>query len=381
MGTIIEMKEKLQEVYAQHAIIFDKGIQFILATLTFYEINGNLGFMKAAASPAVTLALAVICTFLPPIFIVFGATALILLHLYGVSLGALIVAALIFAVMYIFFFRLTPKMTMVVILMPLAFVFKVPLVVPMAYALLSTPVAITAIACGTVTYYMLEYFKVAASGLTGGEAPGLMEQLSTCTRQIFQNKEMWISVIASMIAFLVVYTLRKLSVNHAWTIAIIVGAVVYLAVGAAGDVVMGVKASYGAMVFGDIIAVIVGLVLEVLFFAVDYTRCENLQYEDDEYYYYVKAVPKLNVAKPEKQVKHISERKESEVMDAEAVREKRRRQPYSAQEGARHTDRRYNGDASRSGSHRSAGRLSGSHREGESVDEQLFRRSMQKELR
>lgn len=381
MDTIIEFKERLQEVYAQHAKIFDKGIQFILAILTFYEINGNLGFMKAAASPAVTLALAVICTFLPSIFIVFCATALVLVHLYGVSLGILAVAVLIFAVMYVFYFRLTPKMTMAVILTPLAFVFKIPFVVPMAYALLSTPVAITAIACGTVTYYMLEYFKVAASGLTGEDAPGLMEQLSTCTRQIFQNKEMWIAIIAFVIAFLVVYTLRRLSVNHAWTIAIIAGAVVYLAVGAAGDVVMGVKASYGAMIFGDVVAVVVGFVLEVLFFAVDYTRCESLQYEDDEYYYYVKAVPKLNVAKPEKQVKHISERKESEVIDAEAVREKRHRQPHSAQDGVRHTDGRHHGDASRNRSYHSTGSSSGSRHGGNSVDEQLFRRSMREEFR
>jgi len=41
-------------------------------------------------------------------------------------------------------------------------------------------------------------------------------------------------------------------------------------------------------------------------FSVDYERTEMVQFEDDEYYYYVKAVPKNLVAIPEKQVKKIN---------------------------------------------------------------------------
>ncbi|MFQ9120350.1 MAG: hypothetical protein ACLR4N_07255 [Mediterraneibacter faecis] len=49
----------------------------------------------------------------------------------------------------------------------------------------------------------------------------------------------------------------------------------------------------------------------------DYSRTENVQFEDDEYYYYVKAVPKVGVQMPEKQVKHITEHQEqeSEMLD------------------------------------------------------------------
>ena len=35
-------------------------------------------------------------------------------------------------------------------------------------------------------------------------------------------------------------------------------------------------------------------------------RAEKVQFEDDEYYYYVKAVPKVTVTRPEKQVKQIA---------------------------------------------------------------------------
>ncbi len=58
-----------------------------------------------------------------------------------------------------------------------------------------------------------------------------------------------------------------------------------------------------------------GLVLELFLFSVDYSRSERLQFEDDEYYYYVKAIPKVAMTTPEKTVKKINERQETEIID------------------------------------------------------------------
>ena len=101
---------------------------------------------------------------------------------------------------------------------------------------------------------------------------------------------------------------------------VVAGAVANIIVIAVGDIAFGVHTSYGPMIAGSIAAVVIGLVLELFFFTVDYARSENLQYEDDEYYYYVKAVPKISVAAPEKTVKRINERQETEIIDAEEVR-------------------------------------------------------------
>ena len=70
----------------------------------------------------------------------------------------------------------------------------------------------------------------------------------------------------------------------------------------------------------------------MFFFTVDYARSESLQFEDDEYYYYVKAIPKVSVSTPEKTVKRINERQETEIIDTEAVRknaERKREKPVS----------------------------------------------------
>lgn len=325
MDGLFVIKGKLQEIYAQRSLVIDKTAQFILAVLTFYTINQNVGFMKAAASPVATLALSAICTFFPVIMTVIAATALVMVHMYAVSIGMLAGTGMIFLVMYIFYFRLTPKMAVVVLLVPIAFVFKIPLAVPLAYALISTPVCMVAVACGTITYFMMEYVKKAAPGVSGSGLSGIMTQIPEYLKQVFQNKEMWITIAAFLLTFLVVYTIRRQSVNYAWKIAIAAGVVVNAVVNIVGDMALGVHTSYGALGTGSVVAVIAGLILELFFFAVDYTKSESLQYEDDEYYYYVKAIPKLSVAKPEKTVKRINGHRETEIMDTESVRNRRSR--------------------------------------------------------
>ena len=78
-------------------------------------------------------------------------------------------------------------------------------------------------------------------------------------------------------------------------------------VGASGNISLGLHMSYTMMILQWDSWCCNRLFLEVIFFSVDYSRTENVQFEDDEYYYYVKAVPKVGVQMPEKQVKHITE--------------------------------------------------------------------------
>ena len=322
MDMIYVFRGRIQELYAKNSKVFDKIFQFILAIVTFTVINHNVGFMKAVASPVASLALAVICTFLPLMVTVIMATVLILAHMFALSIGMLAVTAVIFLIMYIFYLRLTPKKALIVLLTPLAFFLKVPYIIPVACGLVATPISLIAISCGTIVYYMLEYVKKSSVNIENVGAKGMLTQVTKYVQQVFQNKEMWIVIVAFIICFFVVFTLRRTSMDHAWKVAIVAGAVVNVIVIVAGDIALGVHTSYGTLIGGNIGAIIIGLILELFLFSVDYARSENLQFEDDEYYYYVKAIPKVSVATPEKTVKRINERQETEIIDTETVRKK-----------------------------------------------------------
>ena len=320
MDNIYVLRGRLEELYGKHSKWFDKIFQFILAMLTFTVINQNIGFLKSAASPVVELGLAVICTFLPTLVTVVLATVLILTHTMAASIGMFAVTALIFLVMYIFYIRLTPKMALVVLFTPLAFILKVPFLVPVACALVYTPVSLVAVSCGTVVYYMMEFIKKSAGASKGTGGKAILYEITSYVQKVFLNKEMWIYIVAFIIGFYVIYTIRRQEIDHAWKIGIITGAIANVIVVAVGDIALGVDASYGSLILGNILAVVIGLILELFLFSVDYARSERLQFEDDEYYYYVKAIPKVSVTTPEKTVKKINERQETEIIDAEAVK-------------------------------------------------------------
>ena len=56
------------------------------------------------------------------------------------------------------------------------------------------------------------------------------------------------------------------------------------------------------------------------YYRVNDTYYSKYYYGDDDYYYYVKAIPKVAMTTPEKTVKKINERQETEIIDAEAVK-------------------------------------------------------------
>lgn len=308
MSTLLVWKEQLQTLYTKYSNYATKILQFALGFCVFSLINSNVGFMKAAASTICTIGLAAVCTFLPLIVMVVAATALILLHFYTLSMPIAMIASVIFLIMYIFYFRFTPGKAWLVLLTPVAIALKVPFLIPIAFGLVGTSVFAIPAICGTIAYYMVHYVKSSSAALKGGDAKGMVEALLSFTKQALTNKEMWVMAGAIAISLMVVYAVRTRAADHAWKIASASGAVTAIIIGAAGNVMLDLRLSYAVLVGSAVAAVALGLVLEFLLFSVDYARTEHVQFEDDEYYYYVKAVPKTGVAAPKVSVKHINER-------------------------------------------------------------------------
>ena len=315
MSTLLVWREKLQKLYAKYSTYILKALQFIFGLVLFGLINANIGFMKTASSVFCTAGLAVICTFFPMIVMVTAAAALILVHFYSLSLPIAAVSLVIFLIMYIFYFRFTPGKAWLVLLSALAFGLKIPLVIPIAFGLMGTPVWIVPASCGVIAYYMVDYVKDSAAALRNTDAESLFDSLMSFTKQVLTSREMWLMVVTVVLGILVVNLVRTRAVDHAWKIASAAGAVVSVIVAAAGNIALNAGISYVSLVVSAVIGILAGLVLEVLFFSVDYSRTENIQFEDDEYYYYVKAVPKVGVSVPEKEVKHITGNKPREKQD------------------------------------------------------------------
>ena len=319
MQKLFEMKGYLTKYYGKYSKIVDKSLQFILALLTFTFINQNIGFSDILANPIMTIVLSLICMLLPMSMIVVFATVVATLQVMTVSVGMAIVFLILFVVLYAFYFRFASGKSLVLLLMPIACMLKIPVVIPIVYGLIGSPICILPITAGTIIYYMIDYVRTNGSLFATVGETDLMTQIGTYVQAIFSNREMFCVIIAFAVCLLLVYSVRRLSVDYAWEIAVIAGTLGNINVMAYGYIVMDIQLSYISLIVGSLVAIIIALLLKFLVFSVDYTRTEYLQFEDDEYYYYVKAVPKAAVAIPEKTVKRINERQKTGVIDSEQV--------------------------------------------------------------
>ena len=128
------------------------------------------------------------------------------------------------------------------------------------------------------------------------------------------NKAMMLAVIASAITIMVVYIIRRATINNAWAVAIITGAIADFVITLVGSIMLNTKSSIFWIIIGTIISILLAFILQFFLFSVDYSRTEHTQFEDDEYYYYVKAVPKAIVAGTDKKVTRFGGKEEQDRM-------------------------------------------------------------------
>ncbi len=301
----MEFREYLRVFYSKYDVYVKPAGKFLLAFLVLQVINARLGYMDRINSISMVLIVALMCSFMPRNFIVVCATGFILLHLYSLSLEAAIVGFILFFIMFLLFFRFSSKDTVVVALMPILFLIKIPYVIPVALGLVSNPVSAVSAGCGVAVYYFLHFIVSNESALTEMGDDDMMTRFRFIVDGLLENKGMLVVIVAFAITIAVVYIIRRLSVNYSWTIAMIAGVLVQLVILLFGDLVTETGVSVIGVILGSVLALGIGKVLEFFFFNLDYPRTEKVQFEDDEYYYYVKAVPKVTVSAPEKRVKKI----------------------------------------------------------------------------
>ena len=304
MTALLEFKQKIKHVFGQYEIYIMPVVKFFVAFLFFRWINANLGYMPQLNNDLLIAVLSLICCILPPVITVVAGLGMICVHCYALSLetaGFMLVLILLLA---IFFLRFSQGTGIVLALTPISFAFGIPVMLPVGSGLLCSPASALPAGCGVILYYFIRFINGQAQTLANPELE-LVEKLQLMADGIVRNWGMWITVVAFVLVILLVSIIRTRAFDYAWQVAIVAGGAAYVVVMMVGSYYLSATVDVTYMVISTLIAVAVGLILEFFFFGGDYSRTERLQYEDDDYFYYVKAVPKAHVANPERSIKRI----------------------------------------------------------------------------
>lgn len=326
MSTLLELREKLKLLYSRSEFLLSPIGKFLQAYLLICMVNGRLGYMATIDNLGLVLVVSLTCSFLPNGFALFFASVFSLAHFYTLSKEVALVALLVYLILFLLFVRFVGEHSKTMIWTMVLLAMKIPYAIPIVIGLLAGPVAGIAVGCGIVVYYFVDNIALNATVISNMSSEEAISKVKIAIDGLIQNKAMVVMVIAFAITITVVYVIRRLSVEHAWTIAMITGAIVNLIILLAGDLIYDTNLTLGYALLGTLLALVAAKVVEFFRFCVDYSRTEKVQFEDDEYYYYVKAVPKMNVTASERSVKKInSQRTQQPSRKVETERTAQRR--------------------------------------------------------
>ncbi len=306
MTAFVAFREQLKLIYSRYDFYITAAMKFFLAFISLIVVNSKLGYMERLKSMPIVLLLSLMCAFMPANAIILVTAIFVILHVYSLSLECAIVVAAMFVIMFLLYFRFSPREAISVILTPICFALKIPFVMPIALGLTGTPSSGVAVGCGAIVYYVLRYLSDGVTTLNSIEAENAIQKYRYAVDGIINNKTMMVVAVVFAFTVCLVYTVRRLSIDYAWDIAIVSGAlgcIIFLFI---GNIIVHIEISALGAILEAIVSIVICKGLEMLVFHVDYSRSERMQFEDDEYYYYVKAVPKITVPKRNNTVKKIA---------------------------------------------------------------------------
>ena len=125
MTSLLVAKQYIKKFYAKFEVYLIPLMKFLLSLISLLLINRGLGFMERINDSTVVLVAALMCSFMPMNFIVIIAAAFVLLHVYALSLECTVVVLAAFMLMFLLYFRFSPRDTAVVLLTPICFLLHI----------------------------------------------------------------------------------------------------------------------------------------------------------------------------------------------------------------------------------------------------------------
>lgn len=281
--------------------IVGKGL---IGLCSFLIINHYFGYIDFLTDPLFAIALAIACAFIPMragglIVMIYtfvqltglsGQVALVALILMVVSCGISIFygAKHIFNISYI----------------PIALQIQMPYPIVVGSALVGEMRDVTSVICGGVLSFYFKTIRENASLFL--EENGDVTVIDVIAQKMVVNPMLYIYVASLVAMFVAIILIRNLEITRSWLVALVTGIFLEMAFMLIGYVITGNISKVPMLMIANAIAFVVGFAMTYIFRDLDYERVERVQFEDDDYVYYVTAIPKIELAKEEKRVTRIT---------------------------------------------------------------------------
>lgn len=306
MSGIITIRDAIRDFLRKYNELITPIFRFFAAYIMFWSINSMYGYHELFSRGIVTFLLSVIGSLVSTPIVVLLGGVVVLVNTMKISLEIGTFFLIVFIFMYCLYVRMFPHCGWIIALVPVLFIFKLYYAVPILVAIFVGSSGIVPVIFGMLMYYFAQYTKDVVSIMTTSPEDKDFHPYLYIFDQLKANDKIVIFSIVFAIVILLTHLIYKLRFNYSWYVAIGVGAVCNIIFFMVAGMFLDVELQMGELVMGSLLGGIVTALIQVCKSMVDYSRKETVQFEDDEYFYYVTAVPKFSVSSKKKDVKKIT---------------------------------------------------------------------------
>ncbi len=291
---MLRFKESLQKFYTENDYWTVPVTKAITAFLCFLTVNSHVGYSDVLSNPLICFAASVLCSFLPWACIPVFFCLFILGNAYAASLDITLVAIVVLLLASLIQSAFRAGHAVLIALVPLFFYINIPYVIPVIAGLSLGLMSIVPISIGIMLYYFIEYMAGhTAIAASQGDITAMATAYAGLFGNLFKDKDAIVAIFAFALCVIIVFIISQIPFEGNWIVAAAAGIIVTAAATVFGRMHFGLDISFLDMLPGLLISCIISVAYVFAFHAVDYERTERLRFEDDDYVYYVKAVPKL----------------------------------------------------------------------------------------
>ena len=311
MNFFKKLREKGRNFITTYEEWVSRAIKGIMTFIALSVIVSSFGYSEVLSYPWLRTVIAVLCAFVPLSAMSIVIEVFLLLELLSLSRMVALVAFIFFVVSYVLCGVYHGRGYHNLAGVTVTYQLHIPYLLPLESGLLQNVNEVTTVICGAIVSYYLKSVKDHATQLMEGEdAISIMDLLN---EGLVTNTMFYVYLTALVVMFLAVYVIRNRNIAHSWLIAVTVGVLLEFLILLAGYLLTGRNSQIPWLIGGNLIVLFIGFATNYLVLDLDYNRAQRVQFEDDEYYYYVTAVPKIRIAEESKEIKKITGEKKTRV--------------------------------------------------------------------
>ncbi len=300
MSQFYYFKRYTEKIYRKHEFWIRPLFRALVALIIFIMVNTHFAYSSLAQNPLIVLFLSILCSMLPWTAISLLSAVLFLLNLHEASFEFTLVSAMIFLLIALLQTAFRARHGILLALVPFFFFLKLQYVLPAIVGLSCGLTTFVPLALGTTAYYFLvfvsENIEIAADSANIAEMANHYASIFT---KFFENRTMFSMIFIMVMIMIVVYVIRNLPFEYSWHLGIITGmlsgALLLVLSSTTGSAEIDLPSHFLSLFFSFLLSFLYVLFL----YGANYQVTERVRFEDDDYYYFVKAVPKFKTAEEE----------------------------------------------------------------------------------